>query len=81
MGLASRFWGFTFLLGMSILWIELDGGYWSLDEYRIVYTDHASDMMRERRISEEEIFHVITYGIVIKEYLDDIPYPSVLLLC
>ena len=52
-----------------------------MDEYRIVYTDHASDMMRERRISEKEVFHVVSHGIVIKEYPDDTPYPSVLLLC
>jgi len=37
--------------------------------------------MHQRNICEEEIVHTIKFGIVIKKYLDDTPYPSTLLLC
>jgi len=37
--------------------------------------------MIQRNISEDEIVHTIKCGTIIKEYLDDTPFPSVLLLC
>jgi hypothetical protein len=36
--------------------------------------------MYERRISEEDVRHVVATGEVINEYPDDTPYPSRLLL-
>jgi hypothetical protein len=52
-----------------------------LDEYRIVYKNHARIRMIQRNISEDEIVHTIKCGTIIKEYPDDTPFPSVLLLC
>jgi hypothetical protein len=37
--------------------------------------------MIQRNISEGEIVHTIKYGAIIKEYPDDTPFPSILLLC
>lgn len=48
----------------------------------ILYTQHArNEMINEKfgRIHEDEINESINNGKIIKEYLDDKPYPSVLL--
>ena len=34
-----------------------------MDEYRIVYTNHARERMFERGIREEEIDHVLAFGL------------------
>jgi len=52
-----------------------------LDEYRIVYKNHVRIRMIQRNISEEEVVHTIRWGAIIKEYPDDTPYSSILLLC
>jgi hypothetical protein len=36
--------------------------------------------MYERRITEEEVIHVIEHGEVVEDYPDDYPYPSSLIL-
>jgi hypothetical protein len=52
-----------------------------LDEYHIVYKNHARIRMIQRNISEDEVVHAIRWGVIIKQYADDTPYPSILLLC
>jgi len=49
---------------------------------KIIYTRHARDEMRIEefgRIREEEVFEAIINGEVIEKYLDDKPYPGVLI--
>jgi hypothetical protein len=38
-----------------------------MKEYRIVYTDHVRARMVERNISEEEITHVLLFGLSTKK--------------
>ncbi len=48
----------------------------------VLYTSHARREMRQEpfgTISEEEVFEAISASEIIEEYLDDEPYPSVLL--
>jgi len=47
---------------------------------RLVFRVHAIKRMFQRRISEEDIRHVLTTGEVIEEYPDETPYPSRLVL-
>ena len=47
---------------------------------RLVFRVHAIQRMYERRISEEDVRHVLATGEVIKEYPEDTPYPSRLIL-
>lgn len=47
---------------------------------RLLISGHAFQKIFERYITVEDIEAVISKGEVIKEYLDDKPYPSFLLL-
>lgn len=47
---------------------------------RIVFRIHAVKRMFQRRISEEDVKHVLATGAVIENYPNDIPYSSKLLL-
>ncbi len=50
-------------------------------KYRnIVYSQHAFTRMFEREISPEVVNRAVQTGEVIEDYIDDHPYPSVLLL-
>lgn len=49
---------------------------------KVLYTQHArKEMMNEKfgRIYENEVNECINNGVIIQEYLDDKPYPSVLI--
>ncbi|MBA3826578.1 MAG: DUF4258 domain-containing protein [Ktedonobacterales bacterium] len=46
----------------------------------IVFRVHVLQRMFQRSITEEDVQHVLENGEVIKEYLDDTPFPSRLLL-
>lgn len=46
----------------------------------VKYSGHAINQMFQRRISKAEVRNVIDNGEVIKDYPDDKPYPSKLLL-
>ena len=46
----------------------------------VKYSGHAINQMFQRQISREEVRKVIDSGEVIKEYPDDKPYPSKLML-
>lgn len=48
--------------------------------YRLVFRVHAIRRMFERRISDEDVRHVLKTGEVIQSYADDSPYPSRLIL-
>ena len=50
------------------------------DKYRIVVTAHAEMQMRIRKISIQDIYSAIGNGETIKQYPDDKPYPSCLVL-
>lgn len=47
---------------------------------KLVFRVHAIQKMFERGISRHDVRHVIDHGEVIREYLDDTPYPSRLML-
>jgi len=47
---------------------------------RPIFRTHALRRMFERGITIDDVRHVVTTGKVIKDYPDDIPYPSRLLL-
>lgn len=49
-------------------------------KYKLVFRVHVIQRMFERGISHEDVRDVIENGEVIKEYLDDKPYPSRLIL-
>lgn len=49
-------------------------------DYEMKFRLHAVQRMFERRITDEDVRHVIESGEVIQEYVDDKPYPSRLLL-
>jgi hypothetical protein len=51
-----------------------------MEARRIVFRVHALQRMFERSISEEEVQQVIESGEIIKEYVDDKPFPSRLIL-
>ncbi len=44
-------------------------------------TKHALQRMYERSINEEEVEYAIENGVIINEYVDDKPYPSILVHC
>ena len=46
----------------------------------VKYSGHALKQMFNRKISKDEVRNVIDNGEVIKEYPDDKPYPSKLML-
>jgi hypothetical protein len=47
---------------------------------RLVFRVHAIKRMFQRRITEENVHHVLKTGEVIEDYKDDIPYSSQLIL-
>ena len=47
---------------------------------RLVFRTHAIRRMFQRRISPQEIRHVLETGVIVEEYPDDLPYPSRLVL-
>jgi len=47
---------------------------------RLVFRTHAIRRMFQRRISPEEIRHVLETGVIVEEYPGDLPYPSRLVL-
>ena len=47
---------------------------------RLVFRVHALQRMFERAISEDDVRHVLATGEVIREYPEDRPYPSRLIL-
>lgn len=47
---------------------------------KIIYTAHVLTQMFKRDISREDIKHVIRTGVIIKEYPEDKPYSSFLIL-
>ncbi len=48
--------------------------------YQIAFSIHAIKRMFERSISKTDVLHVLATGEVIKEYPEDTPYPSQLVL-
>lgn len=46
----------------------------------LIFSSHAIKQMFARKISKAEVKTVLSTGEVIREYLDDYPYPSYLLL-
>ena len=51
----------------------------SLDAWTIEYRVHATKRMFTRSIKEEDAKRLLTDGLIIEEYLDDFPFPSMLL--
>ena len=47
---------------------------------KLLFTRHAVTRMAERQISTKDVRSALSDGVVIKEYPDDPPYPSKLLL-
>ncbi len=47
-------------------------------EYNMQYRLHASRRMFNRGISPDDVEFVLNSGVLIEEYLDDVPFPSVL---
>ncbi len=47
---------------------------------QLVFSTHAIKRMFERGISRADVRHVVTTGEVIKQYPQDTPYPSELIL-
>jgi len=49
-------------------------------EIKIIYTAHVLNQMFKRNISRDDIKYILEKGIVIREYSEDKPYPSYLIL-
>ena len=49
------------------------------ESYKIEYRIHASRRMFQRRVSPDDVELVLKNGLLIEEYQDDMPFPSVLL--
>jgi len=47
---------------------------------KIIYSNHAVSQMFQRGISTNDVEYTITKGKVIKQYPDDKPYPSKIIL-
>jgi hypothetical protein len=47
---------------------------------RLIFRVHAIRRMFERRITEQDVRHVLDNGEIIEDYPDDTPYPSRLIL-
>ena len=47
---------------------------------KLIFRVHAIQKMFERGISRQDVLYVIEHGEVIREYRDDTPYPSRLML-
>lgn len=48
--------------------------------HRLIFRVHAVRRMFERRISEDDVRHVLQTGEVVEDYPQDLPYPSRLVL-
>lgn len=46
----------------------------------LIFRVHAIQRMFQRRISKEDVRHIVATGEVVEEYPDDIPHPSRLML-
>jgi len=51
-----------------------------MSERRFVFRRHALERMAERNITRADVESVVTSGEVLREYVDDTPYPSRLIL-
>ena len=47
---------------------------------KLIFRVHAIQKMFERNISRDNVRHIVENGEVIREYVDDTPFPSKLLL-
>ena len=47
---------------------------------KVVFRVHALQRMAKRHITHDEVFRVLTDGVVVETYPDDFPFPSRLLL-
>jgi len=47
---------------------------------KIIYSAHVVIQMFKRGISEEDIVQILNTGVIIREYPEDRPYPSFLIL-
>jgi hypothetical protein len=54
-------------------WIGL-----SLGDVDIQYRIHATQRMFSRNIAEKEILHILANGLIIENYENDFPFPSLL---
>ncbi len=52
----------------------------SVKNHRIKITDHGDEEAQEDDLSYKEIFYSVIHGEIIKDYPDDKPYPSCLIL-
>ncbi len=50
------------------------------EKARLIFRVHALRRMFQRRISSEDVHEVVTSGEVLRDYPDDRPYPSRLIL-
>ena len=50
-----------------------------LSSWTIVYRVHATRRMFKRKIEEDDVLQLLDKGTIIEEYLDDFPFPSVLI--
>ena len=51
-----------------------------MQDEHLVFRIHAIQRMYQRRVTEEDVRHVLSFGEVIEDYPDDEPYPSQLVL-
>jgi len=51
----------------------------TLNIWTIEYRVHATQRMFRRHINEENVVQLFASGIIIEEYMDDFPFPSVLI--
>ena len=49
-------------------------------EGEVIYSAHVITQMFKRGISEQDIEYILNYGYIIREYPEDSPYPSYLIL-
>jgi hypothetical protein len=52
----------------------------AIEAVRVRITDHAYEEANADRLKFDEIYFSAMHGVVIEEYMDDSPYPSVLIL-
>ncbi len=50
-----------------------------IENFEIVYRLHASERMFQRKISHNDVEHLLKVGEIIERYDDDYPLPSLLL--
>ena len=51
-----------------------------VNEHSVLFSKHAKERLVQRGIDTDDIIHVITYGNIVKDYSDDKPCPSYLML-